>query len=149
MRTFAEAVKRAFTGDAGRRASKMEIAAMDVMPETKTRSTGIATPNVMKGDGVLVRPTPITAGEETEIWYGGLLAKSGARRVMLHWGVGPGAWQNVRDVSMRETSTGVWNCTIQAAYGGRLEFCFHDGAGHWDNNSGKNWSYTIHNGLIQ
>ena len=74
-------------------------------------------------------PLPITAGEEVRIWYGGLLAKSGAVDVYLHMGIGPGAWQQVRDVRMKKESAGIFSCIIQApAQGGRLEFCFHDGA---------------------
>jgi hypothetical protein len=56
----------------------------------------------------------------------------------------------VRDVRMKKESAGIFSCIIQApAQGGRLEFCFHDGAGNWDNQQGRDWHFPIHNGLIQ
>jgi hypothetical protein len=137
-------MRKALRGQLGRNPD-LEIATMETASKIRSKPTAA---DVKAGDGVFVAPTPITAGDEIQIWYGGLLARNGARRVFLHWGVGPGAWQQVRDVEMKTHSPGIFSCLITAAEGGRLEFCFHDGAGNWDNNSGRNWSYTIHNGLM-
>ena len=97
-------------------------------------------------DGVRVSPMPITAGERVSISYSGLLATAGAGKVYLHCGEGPGPWMNVRDIPMEKGSSGEWVAQVLAGDGGTLEFCFHDGAGHWDNNSGVNWAVTVHDG---
>lgn len=97
-------------------------------------------------DGVRVSPMPVTAESEVVISYSGLLAKAGASELYLHCGEGPGGWRNVRDVPMARGQDGAWTARLDAGEGGTLEFCFHDGAGNWDNNSGVNWSVTVHSG---
>lgn len=101
-------------------------------------------------DGVYVKPTPITYGQQCTIWYSGLLARHGADQVYLHYGFGPGVWKDVRDVPMRRVGwvgdTALWEANLQAKGFGTLEFCFHDSADHWDNNNGHNWVYQIHSG---
>ncbi|MGI6611546.1 MAG: carbohydrate binding domain-containing protein [Limnochordia bacterium] len=149
MRSLADAVRKAL---ANRTRQSLDFEAGSLGRGTQAAVIDAVAPpreSAFKGDGVLVTPTPITAGEEVQVWYAGSLAKSGVRHVFLHTGVGPGAWQKVRDIPMTESSPAVWTCSIRAASGGRLELCFHDGAGNWDNNSGMNWSYTIHAGLSQ
>lgn len=97
-------------------------------------------------DGVRVDPMPITKESDITIAYDGLLAKSGAGTVFLHVGSGPGEWKNVTDLPMEQNQSGEWTASVHADEGGTLEFCFHDGHGHWDNNSGVNWSVTVHDG---
>lgn len=154
MRVFAEAMRKALKAQISRNpdleiATEMapKITEKDVAQNTTASVKSAAFADVKLGDGVMVTPTPITAGEEVQVWYGGLLAKSGADSIILHYGIGPGSWQNVHDVQMAKVSQGVYTCVVRAAEGGgRFEFCFRDNAGNWDNNSGKNWSFTIHNG---
>jgi len=96
--------------------------------------------------GVVVDPTPITAGEEITVLYDGLLAKSGADQVYLHVGYGPGQeWKSVADLKMSRTGWG-WVKTIEIPFEERFNFCFRDSTNNWDNNSGTNWSFVIHNG---
>ncbi|MBO8128455.1 MAG: carbohydrate-binding protein [Peptococcaceae bacterium] len=99
--------------------------------------------------GVVVDPTPITAGEEITVFYNGLLSTSGADQVYLHLGFGPSdRWHNVKSMKMSRTGWG-WVKTFEAPMEEeRLNFCFHDSAGNWDNNNGMNWSWTIHHGSI-
>lgn len=97
-------------------------------------------------DGVRVDPMPITAGAEAVIAYTGLLAKAGAESLYLHCGEGPGEWANVRDLPMTMSQDGTWTAQVNVGEGGTFEFCFHDGSGNWDNNSGVNWSVTVHDG---
>lgn len=99
--------------------------------------------------GVVVDPTPITSGQETTIFYNGLLAKSGADQVYAHIGFGPSNhWQGVRDLKMAKTNYG-WVATLEAPTDrDRLSFCFKDNVGNWDNNDGKDWTWIIHNGRI-
>lgn len=98
-------------------------------------------------NGVVVDPAPITAGQEVTIFYNGLLDQSGAGDVYLHYGFGlEQDWYEVYDTRMERTGWGwVSNITVQN-YEGRLNFCFKDGADHWDNNNGANWSFQIHDG---
>jgi hypothetical protein len=96
--------------------------------------------------GVVVDPTPITAGEEITVFYNGLLSTSGADQVYLHIGYGPGKeWRNIADLKMSRTGWG-WVKTIEIPFEDRFNFCFRDSADNWDNNNGVNWSFIIHNG---
>ncbi|MDA8096937.1 MAG: carbohydrate-binding protein [Clostridia bacterium] len=99
--------------------------------------------------GVVVDPTPITAGQETTFFYNGLLAQSGADQVYLRIGFGPfDNWYDVRDLRMSKTAYG-WVKTLEAPTNwDRLSFCFRDSANNWDNNGGANWSWAIHNGRM-
>ncbi len=97
-------------------------------------------------DGVVVDPTPITAGEEITVLYNGLLSQSGADQVYLHVGYGGARqWQSVSDMRMSRTGWG-WVKTLEMPDDSRFNFCFKDSANNWDNNNGVNWSYEIHNG---
>ncbi|GAB6100143.1 carbohydrate-binding protein [Halanaerocella petrolearia] len=101
----------------------------------------------MTGNGVYVDPTPITTGQRVTVNYEGLLAESGADQVYLHAGVGYGDnWQDVTDIKMRPESDGTWTAQLRINSADRFNFCFKDSAENWDNNSGHNWSYEIHNG---
>jgi hypothetical protein len=97
-------------------------------------------------DGVVVDPTPITAGEEITVLYNGLLSKSGADQMYLHVGYGDsGEWRGTADLSMSKTGWG-WVKTLEMPEDSRFKFCFKDSANNWDNNNGVNWSFEIHNG---
>lgn len=96
--------------------------------------------------GVVVDPTPITAGEEVTVFYNGLLGKESGQ-VYLHYGFGShNKWRAVQSIPMEKTGWG-WVSDIEMPETeGRFNFCFKDGADHWDNNNGFNWSFEIHNG---
>lgn len=97
--------------------------------------------------GVVVDPTPITAGAEICVFYNGLLAESGAKDVYLHYGYGDaGKWNAVQDLSMAKTGYGFVKTLRVPDVGTRLNFCFRDPADNWDNNNGINWSFEVHNG---
>ncbi|AGB42003.1 Carbohydrate binding domain (family 25) [Halobacteroides halobius DSM 5150] len=101
----------------------------------------------MEDNGVQVNPTPITAGERITINYQGLLAQSGADQVYLHAGVGMGDnWQDVTNIQMKQEQNGDWVAQLRINSAERFNFCFKDSAENWDNNSGNNWSYEVHNG---
>ncbi len=96
--------------------------------------------------GVVVDPTPITAGEEITVLYYGLLARSGADQVFMRVGYGAaGDWHNVQDLKMSRTGWG-WVKTLEMPDDSRFNFCFRDSAYNWDNNKGINWSFEIHSG---
>lgn len=97
--------------------------------------------------GVVVDPTPITAGEEVTVFYNGLLGREGRGQVYLHYGYGrDDSWRNISDIRMEKTGWG-WVSSLKIPeHEGRFHFCFKDSAGNWDNNSGANWSFEIHSG---
>lgn len=96
--------------------------------------------------GVIATPVPITAGGSVHIIYNGLLSEGGADRVYLHVGFGPASqWKLINDLEMEKSKWG-WETVCRVQGDDRFNFCFKDSADHWDNNSGRNWSYEIHNG---
>jgi len=96
--------------------------------------------------GVVVDPTPITAGEKITVLYYGLLAESGGEDIYLHTGYGSNdKWYDVYDYKMGHTTRG-FEKTFHVNDPSRFNFCFHDSLGNWDNNSGHNWSFEIHTG---
>lgn len=96
--------------------------------------------------GVIADPVPMTSGQQVSIKYNGLLAASGADNVYLHYGYGPSnRWEEVQDIPMKRTSNG-FEAAFKVDASDRLNFCFKDSANNWDNNNGKDWSYTIHSG---
>jgi hypothetical protein len=96
-------------------------------------------------EGVSITPMPLTMDEPVTITYDGLLAQSGAQKVLLHLGAGnSNEWTNVHDLEMKKESNR-WTTEFVPS-DSRLNFCFHDGADNWDNNYNLNWSLTIHNG---
>jgi hypothetical protein len=97
--------------------------------------------------GVVVDPTPITAGEEVTVLYNGLLGKEGDGQVYFHYGYGGhNNWRNVSEVRMEKTGWGWVSNISMPEHEGRFNFCFKDSANNWDNNNGANWSFEIHNG---
>lgn len=89
--------------------------------------------------GVEVRPS---FGNQVTICYNGLLAKSGADQVFLHYGYGdPKNWRDVGTIAMDKTFRG-WEKTIPLK--DRVtSFCFKDSANNWDNNNGYNWTLQV------
>lgn len=94
-------------------------------------------------DGVRVEPARIRQGEAFTVTYEGMLAQRGATGITMHCGYGPGAWRDVKDISMTPRGFQVWQATVIAEKTGEFAFCFRDSAGNWDNHYGNNWSVTI------
>ena len=99
-------------------------------------------------DGIYMDPVPITVGDEVKLKYKGKLATAGANSIYLRAGYGFDQWTDVQDIKMRKGRDGSWSASLVVNDPTRLNFCFHDGADHWDNNSGRNWSYEIHDGEL-
>ncbi len=99
-------------------------------------------------DGVYVSPTPIAAGDHISIKYTGMLAKAGAGWLTLRMGYGHNEWSGICDIPMSKVEDGAFEARVEIPVEqcSRLQFCFADDAGNWDNNSGRNWSYEIHCG---
>ncbi|WP_341474386.1 carbohydrate-binding protein [Heliorestis acidaminivorans] len=96
--------------------------------------------------GVRVDPLPITAGQEITVFYSGLLSENGADQVYLHTGYGNSKqWNKVQDHRMEKVGWG-WAKVLPVEESGNLHICFHDSAQNWDNNTGTNWTFQVHNG---
>ncbi len=96
-------------------------------------------------EGIEITPIPVTLGDRVTIKYDGLLADSGADKIYAHIGYGDNDnWTGIQDIPMKKTKNG-WVCDTFADEE-RLNFCFRDSANNWDNNNGRNWSLTVHNG---
>lgn len=94
-------------------------------------------------DEVRVRPLPMHNGDVIEVRYNGLLAKSGADQVYLHTGLAyEYDWTNVQNIKMNKEEND-WVVNVELKEPVKLKFCFKDSANNWDNNNGRNWSYTI------
>lgn len=96
-------------------------------------------------DGIYMEPVPITLGEEVKIKYKGLLAEAQAGKVYIHAGYGPN-WEKQFDLPMKKGRDGSWSVSLSVDEPSDFNFCFHDDAQNWDNNSGRNWSYQVHVG---
>ncbi len=98
--------------------------------------------------GVVVNPTPITAGDEITILYHGFLAKGQDDQLFVRVGYGDARnWHNVQDYKMSKTGWG-WVKKLKVTDDSRLNICFRDSNNNWDNNNGMNWSFEIHNGKV-
>lgn len=80
-------------------------------------------------------------GNAAEIGYRGLLVRSGADKVYLHYG--NDGWRNPKTVPMSKRPDGAFSCQITCDGEKCVDFCFKDSAGHWDNNSGRNWNLPV------
>jgi hypothetical protein len=96
---------------------------------------------VITDDRVWVRPTPAVKNQRAEIGYNGLLARSGADSVWIHYGFD--GWKNVQTQPMTRRGDGGFSCSVLCQGDRYVNFCFKDSADHWDNNSGWNWSCDI------
>ncbi len=96
---------------------------------------------MMADDRVWVRPTPAIKDEKAEIGYNGLLARSGADSVWVHYGFD--GWKNTQFQQMTKRGDGSFATTLNCRADRQVNFCFKDSANHWDNNSGWNWSCDI------
>jgi len=76
---------------------------------------------------------------EVAVRYDGLLKKSGADRVFIHYGGGsPTHWNSIATQEMDCTTRG-FEKTMRVSET-QAHICFKDSADHWDNNSGHNWT---------
>ncbi|HHX96531.1 MAG TPA: hypothetical protein GX687_03605 [Clostridia bacterium] len=76
------------------------------------------------------------------ITYNGPLAQSDVPIIYAHVGTGVNEqWENIKDIKMEKEGT-AWQAEL-IPQDEQINFCFHDGAGNWDNNYGLNWSLNL------
>ena len=101
-----------------------------------------ANSNEYLADGVVISPTNPQPGQAVKLSYNGLLPKSGANNVFAHVGFGY-EWQNVHDLQMTRTPAG-FEATVTTSNNDTMCVAFKDSANNWDNNSGLNYNFNIH-----
>lgn len=102
--------------------------------------------DVELSEEVSVSPASAPGGGQVTITYSGRLAQQGVKQIYLHYGTGPGHWRNVQETPMMQVGPQRFQASVSVPSQGRLEFCFRDDRGQWDNNGGRNWSVPGHPG---
>lgn len=90
---------------------------------------------------VSLEPNPVQSGSKLYVVYDGLLAKSGADRVYIHFGYD--GWKDQQTMEMTPQKDGSFSASIRASADHHIDLCFKDSADHWDNNYGSNWRSRI------
>lgn len=92
---------------------------------------------------VAVDPVPLAGKKKGTVMYKGLLSVSGADSVYLYSGYDD-HWENARFTPMSKVDNVTWSADVSIDEEKRsFNFCFKDGADHWDNNHGLNWGVAI------
>ena len=86
-----------------------------------------------------VEPAQVPQGEKLHIWYQGPLATS--QELYLHYGFD--GWVEPKSLKMSRATDDSIEVALTATGEREVEFCFHDGNGTWDNNTGLNWRCPI------
>ncbi|MCE5284456.1 MAG: hypothetical protein LLG02_01210 [Pelosinus sp.] len=90
-------------------------------------------------NGVFIYPSTL---DTCHITYTGLLKQCGATAVYAHVGQGC-QWKNTQDYQMEQTAQGFELSLPLPENVDRINLCFKDSAGNWDNNTGANYSFLI------
>ncbi|HHV43281.1 MAG TPA: hypothetical protein GXX57_01255 [Firmicutes bacterium] len=94
--------------------------------------------------GVKIRPAEITEGTSLTVWYSGDLAQRDPEALYMHYGFGTDEWEDIGEVEMYKDGDNQWMTNVYVNRGQAISFCFKDGAGNWDNNHGRNWTFQVH-----
>ncbi|MBO5349868.1 MAG: hypothetical protein J6A89_08655 [Clostridia bacterium] len=78
---------------------------------------------------------------DVKVTYAGKLFQEGAENVTVHYGFGEN-WEDSQDVQMKKTELG-FQTDIYVKPNTKLNFCFRDSSGAWDNNNGTNYAFKI------
>ena len=78
---------------------------------------------------------------EVKVTYAGKLFQNGSDEVIVHYGFGEN-WENAQDIKMEKTELG-YQADIYVQSYSKLNFCFRNNNGDWDNNEGNNYAFKI------
>ena len=84
---------------------------------------------------------------EVKVTYAGYLFQNGSDEVIVHYGFGDN-WENAQDIKMQKTELG-YQADIYVEANSKLNFCFRNGNGEWDNNEGNNYAFKIEKNYYQ
>lgn len=76
-----------------------------------------------------------------KVTYAGKLFQNGSEDVMVHYGFGE-EWEDAQDIQMQKSELG-FQADIYVQPNTKLNFCFRNSAGEWDNNNGSNYAFKI------
>lgn len=95
--------------------------------------------NSYSNSGVQMQDTRNTV----RILYSGILAKSGAKEIYAVIGYGDNYnWENVSEYPMHNLSDEKFELIFPVTRSGQINIAFRDSANNWDNNSGRNFTFT-------
>lgn len=83
----------------------------------------------------------VVENTEVKVTYAGKLFQNGSEDVIVHYGFGDN-WDGAQDVQMQKTELG-FQIDIYVKSDSKLNFCFRNSAGEWDNNEGSNYAFKI------
>ena len=83
----------------------------------------------------------IVENTEIKITYAGRLFQNDTGEVTIHYGFGDD-WCNSQDIVMQKTELG-YQAKINVLEASKLNFCFKNSNGEWDNNDGCNYQLEI------
>lgn len=96
-----------------------------------------------EGKPVFLAPEGARPGDPVRIEYRGLLKKSGADEIFLHYAFD--GWNPpIRTARMEKNTGGDFKIIVRADGDHEMNFCFRDASGNWDNNNGQNWNLHLH-----
>lgn len=78
---------------------------------------------------------------EVKVTYAGKLFQNGSEDVIVHYGFGEN-WDNAKDLKMQKSELG-FQADIYVEENTKLNFCFRNSIGEWDNNDGYNYAFKI------
>jgi|GEM_PF-769746 hypothetical protein len=103
----------------------------------------INTDNSYSENGVSLKETTNVFG----LTYDGILARDGAQVVYAVIGMGDNrSWHDVKYYPMQKTDEHAFEVLFPARGAENFNVAFKDGANHWDNNSGHNYTYVNEGG---
>ncbi|OPZ88067.1 MAG: hypothetical protein BWY74_03252 [Firmicutes bacterium ADurb.Bin419] len=95
--------------------------------------------NSYSGSGVEIQDTRNTL----RVIYSGLLAKNGAKEIYAVIGYGDNLhWENVQEYPMHKLSAKKYELIFPVTRTGEINMAFRDSQDNWDNNSGRNFTFT-------
>ena len=78
---------------------------------------------------------------DVKVTYAGKLFQNGSEDVIVHYGFGEN-WEGSADITMQKSELG-FQADIHVQPNTKLNFCFRNSAGEWDNNNGSNYAFKI------
>jgi len=95
--------------------------------------------NSYSNSGVEIQDTRNTL----RVLYSGILAKSGSKEIYAVIGYGDNFnWENVQEYPMHKLSGEQYELIFPVTRSGEINMAFKDSADNWDNNSGRNFTFT-------
>lgn len=83
----------------------------------------------------------VVENTDVKVTYAGKLFQNGSEDVIVHYGFGEN-WEGSADITMQKSELG-FQADIYVQPNTKLNFCFRNSAGEWDNNNGSNYAFKI------